>query len=125
MVPVVLRGQPIGALGFEAPAGKKWGQDDIALAEALAEQFAIAADNLRLLNETQRRAAHERLVSEITGRVWASLDPDTILKTTVRELGRALGAKLATIEVAGPETKPKKDNGSFLAEEMAKGKKKI
>jgi hypothetical protein len=39
------------------------------------------------------------MVAEITSRLRASLDPDTILKTTVRELGRALDADLATVEM--------------------------
>ncbi len=100
VVPILLRGQPIGVLGFREAAGERhWSDDDIALAEAFAEQLALAADNLRLLDDSQRRAARERLTSEIAGQVRASLDPDTILKTTVRELSRAMGAEMASIEI--------------------------
>jgi GAF domain-containing protein len=102
VVPIMLRDQPIGALGLnKADQQGEWSADDIALAEAIAEQLALAADNLRLLDETQRRAAREQLVGEITGHVRASMDPDTILKTTVRELGRALGARMAEVQVTG------------------------
>ncbi|MCS7179617.1 MAG: hypothetical protein N0A03_10200, partial [Anaerolineae bacterium] len=52
--------------------------------------------------EAQRRAARERLAAEIMSRIRASLDPDTVLKTTVRELGRALRARWAAVEVTGP-----------------------
>jgi GAF domain-containing protein len=120
--PIMLRDQPIGAIGFKAAEGeRRWSADDVALVEAIAGQLAQAIESLRLFEETQRRAAYERSVSEITGRVWASLDPDTILKTTVQEMGRALGAKLATVEITGPGN----DNDSPPAEEMVKGKKEI
>ena len=72
------------------------------MAETIAEQTALTIENLRLLEETQRRAAQERLVSEIAGQVRASLNPDTVLKTTIRELGRALGAEVASIEIMPP-----------------------
>lgn len=71
-------------------------------AETVAERLALAVENARLLEEAQRRAARERLIAEISNRLRASLDPDTVLQTTVRELGRALRASWAAVEVTGP-----------------------
>jgi len=103
VVPIKLRGQVIGTMALhETDQQRLWTAKEIELAETIAEQVALTVENLRLMDETQRRAAHERLVSEIVSRVWSSLDPDTILKTTVRELGQALGAELATVEMIGP-----------------------
>jgi GAF domain-containing protein len=76
---------------------RQWSEADIQLAQAISEQFAQAAENLRLLEQTQHSAARERLTSEIAGRVRESLDVDAILQTAVRELGRALGE--AKVEV--------------------------
>ena len=67
------------------------------------------------MDETQRRAARERLVGKIAGQVWASLDPDTILRTMVRELGHALGAELTTVEITGP----RRDGGGAHGEKFA------
>ncbi|MGC8946319.1 MAG: GAF domain-containing protein [Anaerolineae bacterium] len=102
-VPVKLRGVAIGVLGFhrEQAAGR-WRPEEIAAAETVAERLALAVENARLLEEAQRRAAREHLVAEITARLRASLDPDTVLKTTVRELGRALRARWAAVEITGP-----------------------
>ncbi len=102
-VPVKLRGVAIGVLGFhrEQAAGR-WRPEEIAAAETVAERLALAVENARLLEEAQRRAAREHLVAEISNRLRASLDPDTVLKTTVRELGRALRASWAAVEVTGP-----------------------
>jgi GAF domain-containing protein len=40
------------------------------------------------------------LVNEITSKIWASTTIDSILQTTVRELGRALEAAEVDIEVS-------------------------
>ncbi|HIE38100.1 MAG TPA: GAF domain-containing protein [Anaerolineae bacterium] len=103
-VPIKLRGVSIGVLGFHRPleAGE-WQPGEISLAEGVAERMALALENVRLLEEARQRAARERLVGEIAGRVRASLDPDVILRTTVQELGRVLGARLVAVEVTGPE----------------------
>ena len=103
VTPIALRGAVIGALGIhDDDETRQWSDEEVALVDAIAERMALAAENLRLLDETQRRAAHEQLVGRISSRVRSSLDPDTILKTTVQELGRALGTRLVTIEVTGP-----------------------
>ena len=103
MVPLKLREQIIGTIALhETDHQRQWTGDDISMAETIAEQVSLTIDNLRLFEQIQRRATQERLVSEIASRVRASLDPDTILKTTVRELGRVLGAQLAAVEITGP-----------------------
>ncbi len=101
--PIVLRGQPIGALGFKG-AGEQWSADDLMLAEMVAEQLALAADNIRLLEETQRRAAQERLVSEVTARVRESLDVEAVLQTAAGELRQALGLEDVVVRLAMPKS---------------------
>ncbi len=103
-VPIKVRDHVVGVIDAHRPddAGE-WTPEQMALLETLADRLGVALESARLYQDTQRRAAHERLVGEITARVRASLDPDTILKTTVRELGRALSVEQVTIEVTGPE----------------------
>jgi GAF domain-containing protein len=91
VVPVVLRGQPLGALGFKIEGGaRKWGVDDVVLAEGIGEQFALAAENIRLLDETQRRAARERLTRDITDKMRRAASIEDIVQTAVDELFGAL-----------------------------------
>lgn len=70
------------------------------LIEAIATQAALALENARLVEESQSIAARERLANEIIAKVWKSTTMDSILQTTVRELGRALEAAEVEIQVS-------------------------
>jgi GAF domain-containing protein len=59
----------------------------------VADQVGQALENSRLLEETQRRAEREHLVSEITTKLRASNDPQIILQTAMKELREALRVK--------------------------------
>jgi GAF domain-containing protein len=72
-------------------AGRAFNLNELGLLQTLADQATIAFERVRLLEDAQRRARREQLLREITGRVRSSADIDTIMKTAVQEIGRALG----------------------------------
>lgn len=103
-VPIKLRGMPIGVLEFyDENKARTWSEDERALLEALADQAALALENARLFQETQLRAQREHLISQITARVRASMDMETILRTTTEELARALNLSRARIRLGGSQ----------------------
>ncbi len=65
--------------------------------EALADQLSLALDSARLYEDTQRRAARDRLMGEVTTRMRETLDMDVVLQTAIRDIGQALN--LAEVEV--------------------------
>ncbi len=90
-IPVKLRGQTIGVLNIKAPTkNRKWNQDEINLAQAVSDRLALALDNARLLQESQRRASKEAKIGEVTAKIGASINMRNVLQTAVEELGRAL-----------------------------------
>ena len=89
-VPVKLRGQTIGILSITSTKNRKWNQDEISLAQAISDRLALALDNARLLQESQRRAAKEAKIGEVTAKIGASINMRNVLQTAVEELGRAL-----------------------------------
>lgn len=101
-VPIVLREQVIGKLTLEADKDT-WSSDEQAFIEAVALQAALALENVRLVEKTQQTAQHDRIVSDITGKVWASTDIDVILRTTLRELGQTLQASDGLIHLDVPQ----------------------
>jgi len=96
-VALTLREQVIGRINLEGQ--QDWTPEEKSLIEAVATQAALALENARLLEESQQLALRERLAAEITGKIWTSPTMDFILQTTVKELGRALRADEATIEL--------------------------
>lgn len=74
-----------------------WNEQEINLLETIVDQLGITLDSARLFEETQLQAERERLVSEITSRMRATLDIDNVLQTAAREMLNALD--LAEVEV--------------------------
>jgi GAF domain-containing protein/HAMP domain-containing protein len=98
-IPVQLRGQTIGVLNIKAPTqNRRWNQDEINLAQAISDRLALALDNARLLQESQRRAAKEAKIGEVTARIGASINMRNVLQTAVEELGRALPGSEVVIQ---------------------------
>lgn len=91
VVPIELRGETIGKLLVQSPAGTL-GQDQIDIIKAVAERVALSAENARLFEETTRRAERERLVSDITGKIRSVNDPQSMIQTAMDELRKVLGA---------------------------------
>lgn len=86
-IPVSLRGQPIGTISLKRKASDpNWAEAEREMAERVASQVALAVENARLLEESQRRAAREQKVSEFSNRFSRSLDVDALLQNAVREL---------------------------------------
>ena len=92
-----LRDQNIGYIRLQTD--NEWNQEDQAWVESLATQVAISLENARLIEESQESALRERLSASIVQKIWASNSIDNILQTAIRELGRALEASEATIEL--------------------------
>jgi GAF domain-containing protein len=75
----------------------------VALVESLTEQLGVAPDSARLYQDTQSRAAQERLVSEITSHMRESLDMETVLKTAAQEMRQVLGVSELHIRLTSPD----------------------
>jgi GAF domain-containing protein len=100
VAPIVLRGLVLGALGIHDEGTRQWTREEIALIEAIAERVALAAENLRLLDETQRRATRERVVGDVSARVRETLDMETVLRVAAQELRQSLGLPEVVIRLA-------------------------
>ncbi|CAG0990828.1 partial Sensor protein SrrB, partial [Anaerolineales bacterium] len=92
VVPIKLRGQVIGNMNIKAPdKNRQWTTDEVNLAETISERLSVALENARLLEETNRRAERERVISDITSKIGTSVRTESILRTTATELSQLLG----------------------------------
>lgn len=100
-LPIKLRGQTIGVLAVRSKKGEReWTRSEINLLEAAADRAGLALENARLVESAQRRASRERSIGEISAKIGAVSDINSILQTAVEELGRKLsGATDVTFEL--------------------------
>lgn len=102
-VPLTLRGEVIGVMGLRRPPDREWRDDEVALARSVGDQVAQALENMRLLEETRRRALRERILRQTAERVRAQSDLDAVLKVAVEEMRRAVGATHVAIRLGTEE----------------------
>jgi GAF domain-containing protein len=89
--PIILHDQVIGNLVFET-SKPRFDPGEEALIEAVASQAALALENARLVETTQRSAQQDRIVADLSSKVWASTNIDTILRTALSEMVQTLQA---------------------------------
>jgi GAF domain-containing protein len=106
-VPITLRGEVIGILDMQSPGSRSWDQDEIDIAQAIADRVAIAAENARLFDETTSRAERERTVSDITSKIRSTNDPNEMIQIALNELKQVLKVKDARVVPYNPQ----KSNG--------------
>ena len=105
VVPIKLRGQVIGALNIKAPTkDRRWSNDEVNLAEAISERLSLALENARLIQESQRQVIKEQRISEVTGKISASINLKNVLQTAVEELGRAMPGSEVLIKFQNDES---------------------
>ena len=93
VAPVMLRDKAIGALQLHSTnKDKTWTVDDMAVLEAITEQFAQTAENLRLFDQTRQRASREATIREITDKMRSATNMDELVKIAAEELGQQLSA---------------------------------
>jgi GAF domain-containing protein len=99
-VPILLRGQPIGALRLVKANQAAWAENEIQMAQLLSDQLSGALDGARLYGDSQRRAERERAITEVSARIGGAVDIDHILRATAEELSKMIGDSEVVIQLA-------------------------
>ncbi|MCP4142778.1 MAG: GAF domain-containing protein [Chloroflexi bacterium] len=93
IIPIKVEGRILG--GVKLRKGKEqgaWTKKELGLAEILIERpLSVALEGARLFEQTQRRAAQERVVGESAARIRETLDIESVLQTAAQELHKILG----------------------------------
>ena len=99
-VPLLVSGDVIGALIVQDLEKEfRFDIDDQQLLSMLAPQVAIALRNARLIFESTLRAERESVATEITKNLWSASDVNTLLRTALGGLGRALNADTGLVQL--------------------------
>ena len=103
-IPLTLRGQVIGAIGVESQDGRRWSKDEIALAEAVGEQVALALEHARLFSESQRTALSMQTLYETSRALSSSLDEDSLIRAVLEAVDRTLGCEYTLMSLVDERT---------------------
>lgn len=118
-VPVRLRGQVIGRIQINpADQTRQLTEDESAMAEATAERVALALESSRLLEEAQSRAQREAFLGELSSKLGASYQLDSIVRDTVEELGKSLRTTTVSFQLVNPSSHP---GAGMLDDETTQG----
>lgn len=101
-IPLKIRDEVIGVLHITAPQRSRWSDDEIDIAESVADHLALAIENARLFQASADRATRERVVSDISSKISSNIYVNNILKTAAQELSQALQDSDVLIQIKPP-----------------------
>lgn len=118
-VPIAVRGETIGVIHVQDQGqARLWSEDEIALVNSIASQVAGALENVRLFENTVRRAEREKKAMQITAKIRSTNNPEEMMQIALSELQQALKATRTQIYIRqdndSAETQPaatSSDNG--------------
>ncbi|HXD08626.1 MAG TPA: GAF domain-containing protein [Anaerolineales bacterium] len=99
-IPIRLRDEVIGIMNIRVQnEAHDWDPDEVDVAEAVADRLSLALEASLLLKSTQRKAEIERITADISGKLGAATQFDTILRTAAEELSRVLGGSDVLVQI--------------------------
>ena len=115
-IPVKVHEEIIGHLKIYKGEGSL-SSEQTELVKAVSNRVALALENARLLEDSQRRASKEQKIGEISNKIGASLRMDAIIQTTIRELGEAINGTEVGFRMIKPQKTqpPEKKQGNGYA----------
>lgn len=91
-IPIVLRGQALGALSFTLPANRPITARQIDMLQNVVQRLALALENKRLFERNQSQAQREAKANEIAGILLSTTDIYSILQLAAQNFNDSLGA---------------------------------
>jgi len=98
-VPLIVGDDILGVYDIQSDELNRFTDEDVSIQTTLASQVAVALQNARSYQQAQQLAEHEALINVIGQRIQGTTSVEDALQVAVRELGRALGAKQASIQL--------------------------
>jgi GAF domain-containing protein/HAMP domain-containing protein len=119
VAPLITPSGVLGAVSVGSHRRHAFDADDENLLRQIASLLAVTIESRRLFGEAQARAQHEQLLRQVSSRVHAAIDAESVLRIAAQEVSRALGVKAFAYldkpesdNLKQPSTKPiKKGNG--------------
>jgi GAF domain-containing protein/HAMP domain-containing protein len=98
-VPMIVAGKVIGVLDVQSETANRFTEVDVNIKTTLASQVAVALQNARSFQQTQKQAEREAAVNLITQKIQGTTSIETALKVAARELGHLMGMKQTIVSL--------------------------
>ena len=105
-VPLVVKDSVIGALAVGDREGRAFGDEDLRVAQAFADQAALALDNARLYEETHQRLRHLDSLRQVVEQILVPVSLEERLNLIAAKAAELFAADRATISLRDDETSP-------------------
>jgi GAF domain-containing protein len=106
-IPIITRGELLGAMSFQLPVGRALTERQIELARSVAERLGTTLDNTRLFEQSQIQVQRERQANQVASRLLGVTDVQTVLDLAAADFQTALGAVYTQIYVSGVQEEPR------------------
>jgi len=103
-LPLVSRGQAIGALTIQSAQEAAFSAEDVAVFQTMADQVATAIANARLFQERERHITELAILNEIGQAVSGALELDQVLETVHQQVSRLFDTTNFFISLYDEET---------------------
>ncbi len=98
-VPILFSDELLGVLSLESEQIERFDESDQEIIGALGDSLGAILTNARLVDQIRQQVERQRMLYEITSKIRRSVDIETILRTSVNEISRAVGARKAHIQI--------------------------
>ena len=103
-VPLIVTDRALGALIVGDATGRRFTAEEIARAEAFADQAALALENARLYADAEGRRREAEVLAEVARTVGATLELDVVLARIAEAARELCAADIARIALWDPAT---------------------
>lgn len=102
-IPITLRDQKLGAISLSIDQ-ETLSEDQRKLIESLTNATAQALENVRLFQDSQKRALQEQQLNNLTMKFSSALNVNEIIRTAAREFGELPAVSEVTVRIGTSES---------------------
>ncbi len=124
IVPILFSNNLLGVINVESNNVAAFDEEDQEILATLGNNLGAILTSVNLVSQIRRQMDRQRLLYDVTGKIRRAVDISSVLQTSANEIGKALGARRAHIEISIANTDlssmPNKPGGNGNGKEESK-----
>lgn len=119
-VPILSRDEVIGVLNLESNQPNDFDESDEAILAVMCLNLGSIISNFKLMSQVRQHALHDRLLNEAASNIRRSVNLETVLQTSAKEIAQVLGVRKVKIRIDTRSVDPN-ENASPKIPERSEG----